>query len=311
MSFRSARALLLAGVLATGGCTAGESLDGLYTDALAPTSGPVPAAEAWAALPPAAGAVVSVVETRTPRSDRQRIVLLGDGAHAGENAITVERGGSEGVRSDLLHPPSIETLSGEIAKLERGSAYRILSSTDANRAGPFGYATLTEQDGSCIYAWQWLDERELGGERTLGLGRSHPVSVRVRLCRKASVAVLLAQLRDLELSFGRRHDQEISLAAGGSGQDALSSAANGAGVHLPAPPASSEAERVTLEASAEAVADPERRHSDRPRARVRTATAPDVTASNTPKAGTTGHPASASDGVSTEPSPHIPSPTDL
>lgn len=198
-------------LLMLGGCMSSDPTDGLALTAYGPTVGAAGHARALVALPAGAGRILSVSESVDGETLTQRIVLEGDGGYRGENLITIERGGGGSVARHLLRPPTAEVVGQEMRRWQPDLRFRISATTETNGVGPFGTAYAKIGDGTCLYAWQWSD-----GKRTTALGfqRVRPVSIRVKLCRTASVEDLVALVRQLAVSasggaaLGKQHGSD-------------------------------------------------------------------------------------------------------
>lgn len=224
--------------LALAGCSASQSLTGL-----GPTATPVatlgvslPPERAMAALPPEAGAVVSVVERRSGEDTvTQTITLTGDpGAH-GDDRIEVARHD----RSSIAARPRVdaETIEAEMADALPGVAMTISPRVITSPGGPVGVATGAAGNGiNCLYAWSNAEARGRSTPSASFLGlqiastTSAEMTVRVRLCRRGvSEERLIALAEGLRLRSDVAVGSGLSAAAGPVGGDALATAGYGAG----------------------------------------------------------------------------------
>ncbi|MBE7247992.1 MAG: cellulose biosynthesis protein BcsN [Actinomycetospora chiangmaiensis] len=169
----------------------------------------LPSGQALAALPPAAGAVLSVMESRRSNAVIQTIVLAGDHAGYGENKITITAlTGTNNVGNAAgdpvkIAPPTDAVIEDELAQAFPTTPMRIANVYDRNAQGPFGYATGRRADGTgCLYAWQYV-----GPSGNLNLfdtidGRGpQAMSVRVRLCKaNATEAELAGYMQQMVVS---------------------------------------------------------------------------------------------------------------
>ncbi|MFZ4530984.1 MAG: cellulose biosynthesis protein BcsN [Alsobacter sp.] len=165
----------LLAALALVGCTIlPETTSGI----IVPPRRPAP----WAALPPEAGEVLSVVERDDPDIRTQRIVLAGQSSQAGENMIQISRPGLDSPRATLFAPPTQATIEDELADVFPGMVMTIDGAMRTNGYGAYGLATGRRKGESCVYTWQWLDRFATSEARLSVLLKSDPASIRVRLC---------------------------------------------------------------------------------------------------------------------------------
>ncbi len=199
---RFGAAASLAALLA--GCSAGPLDTRAEYDAS--VDGAEDARAAMAALPPAAGAPVGVVQSQTHGVLTQRIVLRGDPNTIGENAIVVRVNVDRGP-TDLDGTVGLPTRGKIAAELEENFAgvdMGVSQTFARNSFGPFGYAVGHPRAGeTCLYAWQFA----VWKPGLLGAGPDgapslpvQPTSVRVRLCRTSLGEPAMVQLlRDLQV----------------------------------------------------------------------------------------------------------------
>ncbi|SMD12193.1 hypothetical protein SAMN06297251_13128 [Fulvimarina manganoxydans] len=224
---------LVLGTLASSGCTrsttASDVLAFSEPSLRVSTSESVGERRRWAELPSGAGRILDVIETRQPSIATQRIVLSGEGSFSGENLIRLETGGPKGTSPRLLRPPRREEIVAELTEAGLDRPVVIADEPSANAYGPFGYAFRKESGGNCVYAWQWLDLREVEGLSS-GFGiRKQPMNIRIRLCQTRSVNAILASIRDLRL-LGSNGTTATAWRQGGPGGDALTIANRAMGV---------------------------------------------------------------------------------
>ncbi|BBE72481.1 cellulose biosynthesis protein BcsN [Oharaeibacter diazotrophicus] len=150
-------------------------------------------AEAWASLPPAAGAVLSVVEEVRPKLRTQRIVLAGAGSLPGENAVTVRIPGTAGTDTSLLARPTDVAIAAEMAAALPGVPMTVVPVARTTADGPFGAAVGAAGPFHCLYAWQHLERGALAAGPAI-------VDLRVRLCGRESTDALIAAVAGLRLA---------------------------------------------------------------------------------------------------------------
>lgn len=209
---------------------------------------------ALAALPPEAGAVVSVVERRTADGDvKQTITLVGDPGARRDDRIEVtahRRGfGAAARRIDA------ETIEAEMAEALPGVDMTVSPRVFATPTGPVGVATGRTADGiGCLYAWSnaVTEARPERAANVLGLQiattAKSDVGVRVRLCRRGWSTDRLAALAEgLRVSADGGTALSAGPVGGTLGTDALASAGYGAAAPTWTPPAPT---RVTPPAAA-------------------------------------------------------------
>jgi len=165
---------LLAAVALVGCTILPETTGGI----IVPPRRPAP----WAALPPEAGEVLSVVERDDPDIRTQRIVLAGQSSQAGENMIQISRPGLDSPRATLFAPPTQAAIEDELAEAFPGMAMIIDGALRSNAYGTYGLATGRRTGEACVYTWQWLDRFATSEARLSVLLKSDPASIRVRLC---------------------------------------------------------------------------------------------------------------------------------
>jgi hypothetical protein len=202
--------------LALSGCVAstGYAVVSQRT-AVSPVRGPN---DAWAALPPQAGKVISVSERDTPPRLVQRIVLDGAGPIAGENFIAVATVSDQSPVSAFGPPPTPDSIDREMAAAFPGIDMRRTLAIETNRLGPFGTAFGDSAGYTCLYAWQ-----RAGGSGEAFGPSAMPVEVRLRLCRKASRQTLLGYARALAVYVGPVTTLDVR--SGGASLDPLAAAA--------------------------------------------------------------------------------------
>ncbi len=197
-----------------------------------PMSIDVDATRALASLPPAAGPVLSVRETRHANGLTQDIVLGSRQATPGENAIYLTeltppdpawRGNMEGdVKLGKITDAAIQA---DLDKRFPGVPMQISANYEGTPQGPLGYATGKSGGVTCLYAWQNITPpRPLTlVEGAMGLG-DYPISVRVRLCKATSESNLVDLVRHLAVvrpGYGAVYAPAMSAPVGG---DALAAA---------------------------------------------------------------------------------------
>lgn len=159
----------------------------------------IPPSQSMAALPLAAGPVISVIERQRGNALQHEVTLQGAPPNYGENMISVTafrnvQSIPEKPLDDALpvRRPTEQDINMEMAEKFPNGPLPITSNAPQNGAGTFAYAFGRKAGVSCIYAWQWI---ESGSRLT-----NPPVSVRVRLCRPgATEEVLVDYVRQLYL----------------------------------------------------------------------------------------------------------------
>jgi hypothetical protein len=170
------------------------------------TSSAIPMAQ----LPPDAGYVVSILQSRIAGVLTQRIVLKGDAGTRGENAIEVNVDENDRRPGDVDGPVAKPTRSMIVNELEAKFPHaemRLSQTWNRNSFGPFGYAIgHVSRRVTCIYAWQFSAGRapRLIDDPALVASAasmpSAPTSVRVRLCRAGvSEEQIVSLLRALQV----------------------------------------------------------------------------------------------------------------
>jgi len=221
-------------VAALGGCASAPATGPpQYSASLSTPAMPV---RALAALPAAAGDVLTVLEQRRSNAVMQQIILRGDAPTFGENkiivnAITATPTGRDDVR---LEQPSDASIEDELAEGFPNIRMTVSLALNHNAYGPFGYA-LGRSPGAvtCIYAWQWIAGEDkpnlLAG---MNAPRSFPVSIRVRLCRAGSSEQALVDLiRQLMVNAPDGDAYPAAAATGPAyASDALASAGYGGAI---------------------------------------------------------------------------------
>jgi len=146
-----------------------------------------------AQLPPAAGDLVSILQSKVGGVLIQRIVLRGDPETGGENQIVVKVDQTERRSLDVDGPvpkPTESMISGELDENFSAVDMRMSLTWNRNSFGPFGYAIGHAAKGvTCVYAWQYSAGRpprivdDPAAVESAKSMPSTPTSVRVRLCR--------------------------------------------------------------------------------------------------------------------------------
>ena len=205
---RNVASLVLTGIVAASvaGCSVAprETRAGYEANAGSPSA--AEAREPMAALPPAAGAVVAVLQNQAAGTLTQRIVLHGDADTVGENAIIVKIN-NDTHPTDLGGPAGIPTeamIARELEENFAGVDMRLSETFARNSFGPFGYAIgHPSARVTCIYAWQFgIYKAPHLGEASTGAPSmpTLPTAVRVRLCRSSiGEAEILPMLRELQV----------------------------------------------------------------------------------------------------------------
>jgi hypothetical protein len=208
-----------------------------------------------AQISPAAGDVVSVLQSRVGGVLTQRIVLRGDALTDGENQIVVKVDQNPGRQADLGGPvpkPSESLIQNELDESFPKVDMRMSLTSNHNSFGPFGYAIGHPPHGvTCIYAWQYSAGRlprlidSPGAAASARSMPSAPTSVRVRLCKSGmEEAEIVGLLRGLAVfppgssdpyfdptfdAVGRNDAQDALSAAGAPGPDSRRAEANARG----------------------------------------------------------------------------------
>ena len=189
-----------------------------FTGSLAPAqqsygggaTGPLasPGARPLAMLPAGAGAVLNVLEQRGTNFITQDIILSGDVPTFGENKISLTALTArtnefvEGRPGEInLKRATDVALYDEVIDQFPTVRMNLSENYDRNGNGPFGYAVGKSKSVTCVYAWQWLEDRERStgffGDKSAP-GERPVASVRVRMCRQGlSEQALLAFVRQL------------------------------------------------------------------------------------------------------------------
>ena len=176
-----------------------------------PVSGAAAADHPMAQMPPEAGAVVAVLESKVSGVLTLRIVLAGDAANDGENSIVVKVDQSPKRPSDLdlaVPKPSEDGIARELDVGFPTIDMQISNSWNHNDFGPFGYAVGRSAKGStCIYAWQYYSGpaprvvEDPTARAAAASMPSAPTSIRARLCRKGlEEADIVALVQAMEIS---------------------------------------------------------------------------------------------------------------
>ena len=272
---RIAVALALAASL--GACSSG-SLDGSesysgyagagYGNGVDPRSLANPVMpRAYATLPPGAGPVVNVLEQRFANGLTQEIILAGDTPTGGENKITVSMLSRQANSFDGTNPGMLrlrksrdaeifEEISGQFPDVNMNLSQIV----DRNAQGPFGYALGRRGKLTCIFAWQWIEDRS-GLDAVfvdLSASESPSATLRVRLCKTGMTEQTLAGfVRQLNFTPGGGYGGGYAGGGGGVyhpqqgyGVDALTAAGHGG------PVAVQPAQRYQRQASAQGYNQP-------------------------------------------------------
>lgn len=167
---------------------------------------------AFGQLPPAAGPVINVLEKRFTNGVIQDVILAGDVQTGGENKITISVASRQPNNGDGSNPGMLwltkaddHAIFQEITDQFPDVGMNMSQIVDRNAQGPFGYALGKRGNISCIYAWQWIEDRSGLNAVFFDLSTSDrpAVTVRVRLC-KAGVrdTVLAGFVRQLVVNAG-------------------------------------------------------------------------------------------------------------
>lgn len=230
---------------------------------------------ALAALPPEAGAVVSVVEQRKGDGEvKQTITLAADPGARGDDRIEV----ISHEKTPLKKPRRLdaETIEEEMAEALPGVAMSISPRVVTAATGPIGVATGKTTDGvGCLYAWSNAEDRAASGRTTEFFGlrvssaTKSELEVRVRLCRRGWSEDRLVALAE-GLRIGNASAATDARPMAGYGSDALSSAGYGNTGPVVTGTARAPSVAPTLAPAAAPIAAPVRAAAVRP-APVRTA----------------------------------------
>ena len=220
--------------IALGGCTRSTSAYDVlaYSEPATRdvTSESIAQHQRWAELPSDAGRVLDVIETRRPDTLTQRIVLAGTGGFTNENMIRLERGGADGTAPRLLRAPRLDEIVAELSAYDLSRRFSIADEPASNAYGPFGYAYAKSGAGTCVYAWQWLDLRNVEGASS-GIGlRKQPMSIRVHLCQDRPLGAIVAEVRNLRLYPASGGPAVLASGRSAAGGDALAIANRTMGV---------------------------------------------------------------------------------
>lgn len=190
----------------------------------------IPPSQSMAALPLAAGTVVSVIERQRGNALQHEVTLHGAPPNYGENQIIVTAYRNDAKATDDLVPtsrPNADDINNEMSEKIPGGPLPISNNAPQNGAGTFAYAFGRKGSVSCLYAWQWVDQTT----RMV----TAPVSVRIRLCKPgATEEVLVDYVRQLYLMPRNQPGASSpAMAYGGGGMrpygDALSATSRGGG----------------------------------------------------------------------------------
>jgi hypothetical protein len=189
-----------------------------------------------AELPPAAGAVVAVLQAQAHGVLTQRIVLRGDPDTLGENAIVVKVDRSrrpQDLDGGDVAMPTRAMIARELDEAFAGVEMQLSQTYARNSFGPFGYALgHPNARTTCVYAWEWGIWRQPRlGEGPTGAPTlpTEPTSVRVRLCRSTvGEAEIVEWLKHLQVfPPGSQTPYVDPNYRGGEGGDALAAAGVG------------------------------------------------------------------------------------
>jgi len=149
----------------------------------------IPPSMAMAAVPMAAGQVVSVIERKRGNALQHEITLYGAPPNFGSNQVIVTAyrfvdSTPEKPSEDVLpmSKPTDDEIYKEMQERIPGGPMETSANVPRNAMGPFGYAFGRRNGANCLYAWQWIE----GGFRPfnpVANKSTAPVSVRVRICR--------------------------------------------------------------------------------------------------------------------------------
>jgi hypothetical protein len=144
------------------------------------------------ALPPQAGHVVGVVESRDGSKITQTIALAADPSTAGQNQLVVV------TKPGAIAPRiSSDAIAAEMAKSLPGVTMSIANTLNRNAFGPFGYALGRTGDQTCLYAWQSVGSSDAAAVSIFSAAR-RTLSLRLRLCRsRVSPSALVAVMQGL------------------------------------------------------------------------------------------------------------------
>ena len=167
---------------------------------------------AYAQLPVAAGPVVNVLEKRFTNGVIQDIILAGDVQTGGENKITVSLATRQPNSGDNSNPGMLwltkaddHAVFQEISDQFPDVNMNLSQIVDRNAQGPFGYALGKRGSITCIYAWQWIEDRSGTNAIFFDLTASDrpAVTIRVRLCKTGvSEQVLAGFVRQMVVNTG-------------------------------------------------------------------------------------------------------------
>lgn len=188
----------LLAILASCSATAPDPF--LTTQAITPEAPPIAtdvAPEFAAAyLPSLAGGIQAVRQTISKDHLRQEIVYQNQTALAGENVLTIEVGPpADGA---FLRPPTEAKVRAEMRAAFPGKSLAISPVIADNVGGPYGYATITEGTGACLYAWQHVKSiTPADSDGFDKFTRNHlSASIRLRYCHPAITADRIHLLMD-------------------------------------------------------------------------------------------------------------------
>lgn len=202
-----------------------------------------------AQLPPDAGEVISVLQSRIAGVLSQRIVLQGDAGTDGENAIEINVDQNDRRPGDVDGPVARPTQSMIVNELDAkfpNIDMRLSQTWNRNSFGPFGYAIgHASRRLTCIYAWQFSAGRppRLIDDPALVASAASmpnaPTSVRVRLCRagvgEEQIVALLRALQVFPPGSSAPYVDPSYEASGPLGASDALQAAGAAGAFLPGP----------------------------------------------------------------------------
>ncbi len=193
-------------MLGLGGCVSqdqGLSLEQTFGKptfvALAAAPNHVVAPRAIAALPVAAGSVVTIRDHRYADGFRQDILLDGGAVRSIANGITVlahedKRQGQPAASSFVpLAKPTKVSVATELRTQFPGIGMAVVDRPFKNAYGPYGLALgRGDKDVRCLYAWQWIDDQAVLARESI----AGPLSLRARLCLSGQSFDAMAAVMD-------------------------------------------------------------------------------------------------------------------
>lgn len=179
-------------------------------------------------LPPAAGPMVGITETRKLDRYTQTVVLRGDPGVMGQNTVSAT------VTRDGLAPRIDQAdVDAEMADLLPGTSMELAPTPGQNSLGVFGFALGHRGTITCLYGWQAVNlaDRWISGDDPGPFSEHHALSVRVRLCRQGMTGADLARLTmGLASTTSADAVAAAGLVTGGGAYDPLSAAEAADGV---------------------------------------------------------------------------------